>query len=77
MVCPLCGGQIVRGRANWGCMGYVNGCTLRIPFTVDGYTLTDADARALLTKGRTSKISFADGEGKLVLRDGKTERVAK
>ncbi len=76
-VCPVCGGKIVRGRANWGCMGYVNGCTLRIPFVIDGYALTDKDAEALVTKGKTATIAFPDGNGMLVLRDGVAERVSK
>ncbi len=69
-VCPLCGGRVVRGRANWGCMGYVNGCTLRIPFTMDDYTLTDEDARALLTTGRTRPHAHAGGKARLMLVNG-------
>ncbi len=69
VVCPLCGGRVVRGRANWGCMGYVNGCPLRIPFTVGGYSLTEEDARALLTVGHTA----AHGSIRLVMKGGVVE----
>ncbi len=69
-LCPLCGERVVRGRANWGCMGYTKGCTLRIPFVIDGYTLTDGDARALVTTGHTAPLPLAGGAARLVLRDG-------
>ena len=59
-VCPLCGGQVVRGRQNWGCMGYKNGCRFRIPFVYAGYALTEEDARAILTRGRTKVIRLHD-----------------
>ncbi len=72
--CPLCGGQIVRGHANWGCMGYVNGCTLRIPFAVDDYALTEEDARALLTRGATESWMIGGKHTRLVLDRGRVER---
>ncbi len=72
--CPLCGGQIVRGRANWGCMGYVNGCTLRIPFVFEGYTLTEDDARALVAKGKTAAKTIGGEKCKLFLRNGTVEK---
>lgn len=59
-VCPYCGSQIVRGRQNWGCMGYTAGCSFRIPFTYAGYSLTERDAQALLTIGRTSPVRLND-----------------
>lgn len=59
-VCPLCGGQVVRGRQNWGCMGYKNGCRFRIPFVYAGYALTEEDAKAILTRGRTKIIRLHD-----------------
>ncbi len=68
--CPLCGERVVRGRANWGCMGYVNGCTLRIPFIFDGYTLTDADAETLLKSGKTKLLPLAGGRARLVMQNG-------
>ncbi len=69
-VCPLCGGQVVRGRANWGCMGYVNGCPLRIPFVFEDYTLTEEDARALVTSGKTKPLPLGGGKARLVLKNG-------
>lgn len=59
-VCPYCHAQIVRGRQNWGCMGYTTGCSFRIPFTYAGYTLTERDAQALLTVGHTGPIRLHD-----------------
>ena len=58
--CPVCGENVVRGRQNWGCMGYKNGCTFRIPFVYAGYTLTEEDAKALLERGRTKIIRLHD-----------------
>jgi DNA topoisomerase-3 len=69
--CPLCGEQVVRGRQNWGCMGYVHGCTLRIPFVWRGHSLTEEEARELLTQGRTEhEVPFDGGQEKLVLQNG-------
>ena len=58
--CPMCGERVVRGRQNWGCMGYKSGCTFRIPFTYAGYTLTEEDAKSILTRGRTGIIRLQD-----------------
>ena len=69
--CPLCGERVVKGRQNWGCMGFVHGCTLRIPFVWRGHEVTETEAKALLTKGRTSrKVSYSGGEDHLVLQAG-------
>ncbi len=56
-ICPLCGDPVVRGRQNWGCLGYTHGCTLRIPFTMEGHTLTKQEVEELLQKGKTSPVS--------------------
>ena len=56
-LCPYCGQKVVRGRENWGCLGYREGCTLRIPFVLDGHRITEAELNALLKGGRTEEIT--------------------
>ena len=51
--CPLCGGEVVKGKFSYGCKGYREGCHFRIRFTVCGRTLSIGEARTLLTEGRT------------------------
>ena len=69
--CPLCGEQVVRGRQNYGCMGFTRGCTLRIPFVWRGHEVTEGEARALLTKGMTARaVEYEGGKARLVLRGG-------
>ena len=47
--CPRCRkGRVIRGRTAWGCSAWRAGCELRIPFSVDGTALTEADAAARL-----------------------------
>ena len=55
--CPLCGDAVVKGRMNWGCLGYRHGCNLRIPLTLEGHSLTQNEAQALLTQGVTKPIT--------------------
>ena len=74
-ICPYCRETIVRGRQNWGCMGYAHGCSFRIPFVLFGHTMTEEEAKALLTRGRTAPIEFPDGgKSALILRGGQVER---
>ena len=69
--CPICGERVVKGKQNWGCMGFVHGCTLRIPFVWRGHEITETEAKALLTKGKTAKrVFFNGGEDYLVLQSG-------
>ena len=55
--CPLCGDGIVRGRQSYGCLGYTHGCAMRIPFTIEGHTITPEEVARLLEKGKTGKIN--------------------
>ncbi len=74
--CPLCGERVVRGRQNWGCMGFSHGCTLRIPFVWRGHTVTEQEANELLTTGATAhEIAYEGGQDKLRL-DGGVVRAA-
>ncbi len=64
--CPLCGDGIVRGRQSYGCLGYTHGCTLRIPFTIEGHTITPEEAARLLEKGKSTLIKgFLSSRGEV------------
>lgn len=63
-VCPLCGGDVVRGKYSYGCANYKNGCTFKINFTILGTNLCVSEARELLENGETKKLSFISKSGK-------------
>ncbi len=65
-VCPLCGGDIVRGSYAWGCMGYKTGCAFRVGVTILGREITPEDMASLLTSGETPLLSgFTSKKGKV------------
>ena len=55
--CPLCGGEVVRGRYGFGCRNYKEGCKFRIGGNICKRVTTVSDARALLTEGKTEKLT--------------------
>jgi DNA topoisomerase III len=69
--CPKCkSGEIMKGKAAWGCSNWKNGCRLVIPFEYKGKKLTEKQMQDLCLKGRSTKIKGFDGEkseGRLVL----------
>ena len=54
--CPLCGREIVRGRRGFGCKGYKEGCKFMIWGIVAGRSVSAAEAKQLLTEGRTEVL---------------------
>lgn len=65
------------GRKGYGCSHYKEGCKFVIWKENHGRTLSDAQVKALIEKGKTGKLKLAgeDGspqEGKLVLSDVST-----
>ncbi len=54
--CPLCGEKVVRGRYNYGCLGYKNGCTFKISLNICKRAISVSNAKLLLETGKTSKI---------------------
>ncbi|MNI82222.1 hypothetical protein D3C73_1389120 [compost metagenome] len=69
------------GRKGYGCSHYKEGCKFVIWKETHGRTLTDAQVKALVEKGRTGKLKLAaeDGsplEGKLVLADAATGQLS-
>ena len=64
-VCPKCGGDIVKGTYNYGCMKFREGCKFRIPLTLSSRAITLEEATALLENGRTEVLSgFVSKAGK-------------
>lgn len=55
-VCPVCGKEVIRGRYNYGCTGYKDGCKFRIPLSLCGKTIPLTAARSLLETGRTQLL---------------------
>ena len=63
--CPKCKeGQILKGKASWGCSNWKNGCDIRLPFDFQGKKLTDKQIEALILKQKTPKIKGFEFEGK-------------
>ena len=59
LVCPSCKtGEIVKGNSAWGCSNYRGGCKLRIPFELQGKTLTENQVAQLVLKGQTRPFSL-------------------
>ncbi|MBQ8236295.1 MAG: topoisomerase C-terminal repeat-containing protein, partial [Clostridia bacterium] len=49
--CPLCGRPVIKGNSAYGCAGYKEGCTFRLPFTTEsGERISDREAGELILK---------------------------
>lgn len=76
-VCPMCGGDVVRGRFNYSCSKYKDGCSFRIPLSLCKRAIPVSAAKALLETGTSAKLSgFVSKSGKpfsaaLKLEDGR------
>ncbi|MBR0099441.1 MAG: hypothetical protein IJP90_06965, partial [Treponema sp.] len=53
--CPLCKKEIRKGKANWFCIGYKDGCTFKIWESVADAKITEDDVIALCN-GRQTKV---------------------
>ena len=62
--CPKCGKNVVRGKYNYGCSGYKDGCDFRINFHILGAKITKKIAAELLSNGVTEELSFVSKAGK-------------
>ncbi len=77
--CPLCGKNIKRGKFNYYCEGYKEGCKLSVPIKLCGKVITLDLLNILLTEGKTQPlIGFISKKGKpftavLKRNDGKIE----
>ena len=75
--CPLCGGQVVKGRYGYGCLSYKEGCRFRISGVICRRAVPISAARELLEEGRSRKLAgFISKKGepfeaRLKLEDGR------
>ena len=56
-VCPLCGKSVVKGKFSYGCRGYKEGCTFRIPLSLCRRPIPIDQARLLLREGKTKTLT--------------------
>ena len=74
--CPLCGSDIVRGKYNYGCIGFEAGCNFRIGISICRRDIPISEVSRLLSEGSTATLGgFISKNGKrfdarLVLKDG-------
>ncbi|MBR2965102.1 MAG: topoisomerase C-terminal repeat-containing protein [Clostridia bacterium] len=77
--CPVCQKNVVRGKANYGCMGYSDGCKFKMGVTICRREIPKVEVARLLESGSTTKIrGFISKTGKpfdarLVLKDGEVQ----
>ena len=63
--CPLCGKEVARTKYGYGCRGYKEGCKFSIHTVICGRVISAANAKLLLSTGRTAKIKgFISKAGK-------------
>ena len=81
-ICPLCGKDVVKGRYNYGCLGYKDGCNFKISFNICKRIINKQIAKELLENKITNDIkgfiskNNKEFNGKLKLdEEGKTSFV--
>ncbi|WP_196893521.1 type IA DNA topoisomerase [Aureivirga marina] len=56
-ICPKCKkGKILKGKENYGCSEWKNGCEFRIPFVFFGKKISDTQYKKLMKSGKTSVL---------------------
>ena len=74
--CPICQRNVVRGKYNYGCMGYGEGCKFKMGINICKRDIPINEVRRLLATGETAKLNrFISKKGKffeskLVLKNG-------
>ena len=74
--CPLCKRNVVRGKYNYGCMGYSDGCNFKMGVNICKRDIPISEAARLLATGETALLTdFVSKNGKrfkakLVLKGG-------
>ncbi len=74
--CPVCKKNVVRGKFNYGCMGFEDGCKFRVGINICRRDIPIGEVRRLLTEGATDTIKgFISKNGRyfdarLVIKDG-------
>ena len=75
--CPLCHRNVIRGKYNYGCMGYSDGCTFKMGVSICKRDIPINEVSRLLATGETALLTdFISKNGKrfkakLVLDDEK------
>lgn len=65
-VCPLCGKEIKRYKFSYGCSGYADGCTFKVPLVICKRNISVSNVKLLLETGKTAKIEgFVSKKGSL------------
>ena len=54
--CPICGKNVIRGKYDFGCMGYKDGCTFRIGGEICSRPISLSEAQMLLHSGITPTL---------------------
>lgn len=54
--CPKCGSPVIETRKSYGCSAWKGGCDFAIWKTVAGKRVSEAQARQLLSRGRTGRL---------------------
>ncbi len=74
--CPVCGRNVIRGKYNYGCMGYADGCTFKMGVNICKRDIPIFEVARLLATGETGLLTdFISKNGKrfkakLVLKSG-------
>ncbi len=55
--CPICGGDVMRGKYSYGCMKYKEGCKFRVNLSICSRVISVSNIKLLLETGRTAKIT--------------------
>ena len=77
--CPLCGRNVIRGKFNYGCIGYTDGCEFRIGVNICKRDIPINEISRLLATGQTATLDgfiskkFKRFKAKLVLNKNKVE----
>ena len=78
-ICPLCGKNVIRGKYNYGCIGYTDGCEFRIGVNICKRDIPIVEISRLLATGQTATLDgfiskkFKRFKAKLVLNKDKVE----
>lgn len=63
--CPRCGKPVIKGKRDYGCSGYREGCTFVMPATYGGFDLRERHIREILSFGRLLlPLPTVDAKGK-------------
>ena len=74
--CPLCGRNVIRGRYNYGCFGFSDGCTFKMGVSICKKDIPITEAQRLLAEGATAPLrgfiskSGKRFDGRLIIKDG-------